>query len=484
MRIVIVLVLMLSWLSLSVAAAPARAQDAAPIVLGANTTGMADDMGPAMDGFAARTGAMPQIAMFYRDWETGWSTALLDPRFVKPVTDRGAVPMITWEPWLDTRGGSVAQPDYALARIAAGDHDAYLRRSAREAKAFAKPFLLRFAHEMNGGWTSWGAGVNSNTPQDYVAAWRHVVDLFRAEGATNVRWVWSPNVGGENIGVPRFEPFFPGEDYVDWVALDGYNWGAHKGSGWRSLSEVFAGNYDELTRLSAKPVMIAETAAPEQGGDKAAWIREGLLNAIPTRMPRVRALVWFDRDKETDWRVNSSPASLDAFRAVASSARYGGRAAALWDDAVPPTPAPAPDSPAPGSQPPAPPSDVPVSGGSLPASSPGGSAPAPSAPAPSPPAGPPSAPSQPVAPAAVPTVAPTFAAPAAVASAFVGAAPSSRPASVRGSASSRATRAHAARVRALKRLRAEALRRRAALRRAAKARRAAATRRRAAWRRR
>ena len=110
------------------------------------------------------------------------------------------------------------------------------------------------------------------------------------------------------------------------MALDGYNWGT-SGVGvnqWQSLSQVFSSSYRQLTQLSTKPVIIAETSSSEIGGDKAAWIRDGFLRTIPQQFPRVRAVIWFDRSMEQDWRVDSSQASLDAYRDVASSSLYGG----------------------------------------------------------------------------------------------------------------------------------------------------------------
>lgn len=293
---------------------------AAPVVLGANTTGITDDSGAALDAFAARSGVMPKIAMYYQDWNEGWSTALINPRFVGPIVARGAIPMITWEPCLDS-GEPTDQPDYSPARITAGAFDPYIRRAAREARAYGQPILLRFAHEMNGNWNSWGA-IPGNTPRDYIAMWRHVVSIFREEGATNVRWVWSPNVYGVG-GVRPFQAYYPGNEWVDYVSLDGYNWGDLKESGWRSFAEVFESSYQAMTELTGKPLMISETATPEAGGDKAAWIRE-ILTVLPARMPRVRALIWFDRVKETDWRIDSSPASDLAFRELAAAPRFGG----------------------------------------------------------------------------------------------------------------------------------------------------------------
>jgi hypothetical protein len=178
--------------------------------------------------------------------------------------------------------------------------------------------LIRFGHEMNGNWYGW-----SGDPAAFVAAWRHVVSVFRTAGVTNVKWIWSANV--DNGSYP-FRAYFPGDEWVDYTGLDGYNWGT-AGVGvnrWESLAQVFSSSYAQLTQLSTKPVIITEVSASEVGGDKAAWIREGFLQTIPQRLTRVNAVVWFDRDQEENWRIDSSPSSLAAYREVVSSSIYGG----------------------------------------------------------------------------------------------------------------------------------------------------------------
>src|SRR5205823_6909101 len=109
-----------------------------------------------------------------------------------------------------------------------------------------------------------GAGHQCNTTASYIAMWRHVHDVFVEEGATNVRWVWSPNV--DYPGATPFEAMYPGDDYVDWVALDGYNWGGSNGyTPWRSFTGVFGASYFRLARLTTKPLMIAEVGCVEVG---------------------------------------------------------------------------------------------------------------------------------------------------------------------------------------------------------------------------
>jgi hypothetical protein len=271
----------------------------------------APESGQVLDQYAATVGRKPDIVMDY----SNLTEPLLTKNEVANLSSRGETPLVSWQLYQSGYSG----PTVPLAQIAAGAYDADLRRAAAEAKAM--PFneiMIRLGHEMNGNWYGW-----SGDPSAFVAAWRHVVSLFRAEGVTNVKWVWSANV---NNGSYPFKAYFPGEEWVDYTGLDGYNWGT-AGVGvnrWQTLSQVFSSSYRELTELSAKPVVLTEVSSSEVGGDKAAWIREGFLKTIPQEFPRVDAVVWFDRNQEEDWRIDSSSSSLAAYREVVASSLYGG----------------------------------------------------------------------------------------------------------------------------------------------------------------
>jgi beta-mannanase len=247
--------------------------------------------------------------MWYQDWA---STRALDLALIDSVRARGTTPMITWDPW-DYRAGP-KQPEFALSAVVQGKHDEYIRSWAHQLAAHGKPLFLRWAHEMNGDWYPWGRRYAA--PEIFRDAWRHVWSIFQAAQATNVAWVWSPNIIS---GASSFEPWYPGDDCVDWLGLDGYNWGGRQ---WKSFAEIFEPSYERMTRLSEKPLMIAETACTEAGARKARWITDAL-NDLPSRFGRVRGLVWFDQNKERDWRVSSSPESEAAF-AEAFSSRGGG----------------------------------------------------------------------------------------------------------------------------------------------------------------
>jgi Glycosyl hydrolase family 26 len=236
------------------------------------------------------------------------------------ITAAGARAILTLEPWQPDAG--VAQPDYALARIAAGDLDAQLDTWARNLADWGQPLVLRFAHEMNSDHYPWSVGVNGNSAADYIAAWKHVRQRFAMGGAHNVSFMWcpdSPYEGSTDVGAA-----FPGTDAVDVLCLDGYNWGDGGGHTWKSPEEIFTRGLDELRALDGQhTIVIAETASvegPRSGTDKADWIHR-LFNFM-AREDRVSALLWFQMDKERDWRFNSSTQSQVAFKdAIAARAK-------------------------------------------------------------------------------------------------------------------------------------------------------------------
>ena len=305
-----------------------RGREIPSIAVGLYNPGIPDEMDK-VTATEAAIGKPAAILMFYKHWGGAWNDFYA--QWVDAVVDHGAVPMITWMSDDYTVAGYPnprVEGAYANQRIAGGAYDAFIRGWADGLKATGRSVLLRFDHEMNGNWYGWAPGINGNTAASYIAMWRHVHDLFVQEGATNVHWVWSPNV--DYPGAVAFEAMYPGDEYVDWVALDGYNWGMTNGyTPWQSFTRVFGLSYARLIRLTQKPLMIAEVASVEVGAppgqSKAAWIRSMLVSELPASFPRVLAVVWFDQDngKGQDFRILSSPASQSAFREGIGQTKYG-----------------------------------------------------------------------------------------------------------------------------------------------------------------
>ncbi len=267
-----------------------------------------------IDRYGRLVGRPPVIVSYYHQWDS----IPFVPSELQAAWDRGAVPMITWEP-MSYEGRS-----YPMRLIQRGRFDQYIRESARAAARWRHPILLRFAHEMNGTWYPWSRGVSGNNSYRLKAVWRRVVGIFHTQGATNVQWVWTPNVntGGDF----PFRDLYPGDRWVDWVGFDGFNW-AQRGA-WNSFTEIIDNTYEELARISTRPMIVGETGSDESGGDKAAWVASALRREIP-EFGRIKAVVWFNDvinegevEGALDARVNSSADSLRAFRSAISSPTY------------------------------------------------------------------------------------------------------------------------------------------------------------------
>jgi hypothetical protein len=263
-----------------------------------------------VDALQTQTGRDVEIVNWYQNWGGGSWISSVQPHLFKTVTDSGRAPLLTWEPWDPASG--VDQPAYRLARIADGSFDTYIASFARGLRDLGSTVYLRPMHEMNGTWYPWAGGVNSNTPAEYVQAWRRMHDVFVAQGATNVRFVWSPNNVDMSPARPM-EAFYPGASYVDVLAVDGYNWGstAPQFGGWQTFTQVFQNAYDRLKALGSQPIWIAEVGTAPEGGDKSAWIRD--MWARAAQMDRLAAIVWFNENKERDWRANPSSLIAAAF---------------------------------------------------------------------------------------------------------------------------------------------------------------------------
>jgi Glycosyl hydrolase family 26/Ca-dependent carbohydrate-binding module xylan-binding len=305
--------LRLDALTVQPAGGPAKAAPALPShIFGLSSTGPDQGISTAQ-ATAAKLGRRLDIVNFYKAWVWGGG---LPVEQLQAIADAGARPEITWEPW-DPRNGS-SQPAYSLAGIASGEHDDYIEAWAKEAAAYRQPILIRFGHEMNGSWYPWAPASTGASPASYVAAYRHVHDIFRAAGADNVSWVWSPNiVQGMHTTLASL---YPGSRFVDVIGVDGYNGGSEAPDmgGWRTPAQIFDPTLTELRTLApGKPVIINETGSAEDGGSKAEWIAQ-LFAYLPTKS--VSGVVWFDFDAAPrgDWRFSSSPESIAAAKRALS----------------------------------------------------------------------------------------------------------------------------------------------------------------------
>ncbi|HEX4064281.1 MAG TPA: glycosyl hydrolase [Streptosporangiaceae bacterium] len=246
-------------------------------------------------GFGSAVGRQPNLGGYFSGWAQPFAASFADL-----LHEHGVAPFVQID------------PTYAsVAGIAAGDYDGYLRSYADSVKSFGHAVVIGFGHEMNAPWYSWGYGhVPAST---FVAAWRHIVTVFRGQGADNVTWLWTINQDRGNTG--PIQSWWPGSQYVTWVGIDGYYFRPTD-----TFSTVFGQTIDQVRAFTGKPILLSETAVGPQAGQfvKIGDLFQGM------RKYHTLGLVWFDKAQHQgiyhqDWRIEGDDTATAAFRLGISS---------------------------------------------------------------------------------------------------------------------------------------------------------------------
>jgi hypothetical protein len=245
--------------------------------------------------FTQAVGRQPNLVGYYSGWGEPFKIS-----FAQTAHEHGAATIMQWDP-----------TDASVASIAAGHYDKYLRSFADSVRDFGHPVVIGFGHEMNAYWYSWSYG--HVPPSTFVAAWRHIVTLFRAQGASNVAWLWT--LQADEPGTGPIAEWWPGARYVTWVGIDGYYYHSFE-----TFSSIFGKTIAQVRMLTRLPVLLSETAVGPQAGQAA---------KIPDLFAGMRqygllGLVWFDVSQHQgiyhqDWHIEDSLAAVKAFRIEAST---------------------------------------------------------------------------------------------------------------------------------------------------------------------
>jgi hypothetical protein len=240
--------------------------------------------------FAAVAGRKPNLLGFYSGW-----TEPFDTSFAQTLHRNGVIPFVQIDP-----------TDASIAAIANGTYDDYLRTYADSVRGFDHNVVIGFGHEMNAPWYSWG--YRHVTPATFVAAWRHIVTLFRDDGADNVTWVWT--VQADEPGTRPIASWWPGAQYVTWVGIDGYYYRPTD-----TFDSVFGQTIDQVKAFTSKPVLLSETAVGPHAGQivKIQDLFQGMVAY------KTLGLVWFDVAQHggidrQDWRIEDSAPAEISFR--------------------------------------------------------------------------------------------------------------------------------------------------------------------------
>jgi hypothetical protein len=238
----------------------------------------------------SRAARPPNLVGYYGGWGEPFEAS-----FAATVRAHGAVTLLQWDPTFAS-----------ISRIAAGGYDGYLRLFADSVRKFGGPVVIGFGHEMNAYWYTWG--YRHTPPATFVAAWRHIVTLFRARSARNVTWLWT--LQADEPGTGPVASWWPGEQYVTWVGIDGYYYRPSE-----TFFSIFGHTIAQVRMLTGLPVLLSETAVGPQAGPAAKI--PGLFSGM--RQYGTLGLVWFDiaqRDGlyHQDWHVADDSAAAAAFR--------------------------------------------------------------------------------------------------------------------------------------------------------------------------
>jgi beta-mannanase len=286
--------------------------------LGAYLVGTPYDGFAAVRRFESLVGHRVQYVLWFQAW--GDDDRAFAGYWISQAAQNGAIPVITWEPWRrDFANPTAEQPDYSLASIAAGDHDDYIRTWAGAAAGTGVPIIIRFAHEQSTEpgsrlWYPW-----QGDPENYRAAFRHIVGLFREAGASNVQFLWSAMWLDGSAA-----EYYPGSDVVDLIGTTVLNHGTAvttPWAQWRTFGELFGGQYQAAAGWG-KPIFLTELGTAEQGGDKAAWLSE-VFTSLKFNYPLVSGVLLLEVESDREWpdinwSVGSSLESLNTFRQLIS----------------------------------------------------------------------------------------------------------------------------------------------------------------------
>jgi hypothetical protein len=265
--------------------------------LGVFEVGSPPSYGP-INEFAQAAGKDPNLIGFYTGWAQPFSVSMADS-----MHRRGLIPFVQIDPTLAS-----------VSAIASGSYDDYLRQYADSVHDYGQAVVIGFGHEMNATWYSWGYGHTS--PSTFVAAWKHIVTLFRDQGDYNVIWLWTIQV--DQPGTGPILSWWPGENFVTWVGIDGY---------YNRPSDIFDNLFvptiDQVRTFTRKPILLSEMAVARHANQYANILN--LFNGMTQY--QTLGLVWFDEDQSRqsvshgdptnvreDWRIEDNPLAEQAFR--------------------------------------------------------------------------------------------------------------------------------------------------------------------------
>ena len=277
-------------------------------------------------------------------FSNNWIDGITYPKdAVHTIHDQGKIPFVRLMPRSDLEQYH-AEKTYSMQNIIDGVFDDQLRTWAGDTKEDGIPLFIDFAVEMNGEWFSWNGTYNGKDetgygdgnyfdgPERYRDAYRHIIDIFRGEGADHVTWFFHPDifsVPDENWNQARY--YYPGDEYIDWLGVSIYGPQHPEADYWETFSEILADRYQSILDISRnKPIALLEFGVTDNHplGKKDAWLEDAFETILDNPYLDFQAIsYWHENWEEEDdlfaeLRIDSSAESLEMFTKYSADPRF------------------------------------------------------------------------------------------------------------------------------------------------------------------
>lgn len=233
------------------------------------------------------------IISLYLAWEknidSSFPLSLLDS-----IYQQKSIPMITWEPWLNSFDQELNTGQHVYQLIVEGHFDTYITDFAERLKYMQRPVFLRFAHEFDNPFYPWYVD-GDDASSKFKKAWIHTYEIFKNIGANNVIWIWNP-WKANNVAA-----FYPGEEYVDWIGVNILNYGSLNQDGkWHDFKNLYEPFHNELKNLPSTPVIISEFGTLRNDQRQKEWLQDAFI-AIETDFKEIQSVIYFSSKVDNNW---------------------------------------------------------------------------------------------------------------------------------------------------------------------------------------
>jgi len=233
------------------------------------------------------------IISLYLAWEKNIESNF-PQLLIDSIYKQKSIPMITWEPWLNSFKDELNDSIHVYELIEAGYFDNYITSFSEKLKNLHRPVFLRFAHEFDNPFYPWYVNGDDASIK-FKKAWIHTYEIFKNNNARNVIWIWNPRQS-DNMA-----SFYPGKEYIDWIGVNTLNYGHLNQNGkWLDFKSIYEPFHDELMNLPSTPVIISEFGSLKDEQKQSEWIENAFIS-IENDFDEIKSVIYFNTKVDNNW---------------------------------------------------------------------------------------------------------------------------------------------------------------------------------------